>query len=161
MSNELLLSVAACPGLLADWCGPARDDQGREVMCTGAVERVGTENGLSAFVMDANTGVRWWAPLATLSLDLSRAECRDRVARQTFDDPCPVCIAVDEDGVMLWHGGVPVAAADEDSARMFAVPHVSALAALDPNDDRRLPGGSRWVDARALLLVAQHVGGGQ
>ena len=34
---------------------------------------------------------------------------------------------------------------------------VPALADLDPADDRRLPDGSRWVDAEALRLVCLHV----
>jgi hypothetical protein len=34
---------------------------------------------------------------------------------------------------------------------------VPALAALNPNDGRRLPDGSRWVDAAALAAVARHV----
>jgi hypothetical protein len=29
---------------------------------------------------------------------------------------------------------------------------------IDPNDPRRLPDGSRYVDRLALALVAQHVG---
>ena len=33
------------------------------------------------------------------------------------------------------------------------------LADLDPNDDRRLPDGSRWVDAEALRRVVLHVAG--
>jgi hypothetical protein len=35
---------------------------------------------------------------------------------------------------------------------------VPTLSTLDPTDDARLTDGSRWVDARALVLVAQHVG---
>lgn len=34
---------------------------------------------------------------------------------------------------------------------------VPALADLDPDDPRLLPGGSRWVDAEALRLVCLHV----
>ena len=37
--------------------------------------------------------------------------------------------------------------------------YVPALADLDPNDDRRLPDGSRWVDAEALRRVVLHVAG--
>ena len=36
---------------------------------------------------------------------------------------------------------------------------VPALATLDPNDSRPLPDGSRWVDARALVLVACQMAG--
>ena len=36
---------------------------------------------------------------------------------------------------------------------------VPALDHLDPDDDRRLPDGSRWVDAEALRLVCLHVMG--
>ncbi len=35
---------------------------------------------------------------------------------------------------------------------------VPALAGLDPNDDRRLTDGSRWVDAEALRRVVLHLG---
>ena len=43
--------------------------------------------------------------------------------------------------------------------RLAGAELVPALAALDPNDPRPIPDGSRWVDARALLLVACHVAG--
>jgi len=36
---------------------------------------------------------------------------------------------------------------------------VPSLAYLDPNDDTRLPDGSRWVDAEALRRVVLHVAG--
>ena len=36
---------------------------------------------------------------------------------------------------------------------------VPSLVGLDANDDRRLPDGSRWVDAEALRRVALHVAG--
>ena len=36
---------------------------------------------------------------------------------------------------------------------------VPALDHLDPDDDTRLPDGSRWVDAEALRLVCLHVAG--
>ena len=37
--------------------------------------------------------------------------------------------------------------------------NVPALDALDRYDDKRLPDGSRWVDAEALRLVCLHVAG--
>lgn len=39
--------------------------------------------------------------------------------------------------------------------------YVPSLADLDPNNDRRLPDGSRWVDAEALRRVVLHVAGVQ
>lgn len=38
-------------------------------------------------------------------------------------------------------------------------PVVPALADLDPTDDRRLPDGSRWVDAMALMHICLHLAG--
>lgn len=52
-------------------------------------------------------------------------------------------------------------AAPEHAARRWPLLYrtVPALAALDPDDDTRLPDGSRWVDAEALRLVVLHVAG--
>jgi hypothetical protein len=38
-------------------------------------------------------------------------------------------------------------------------PGLACLTDLDPNDDRLIPGGSRWVDAEALRRVCLHVAG--
>lgn len=40
---------------------------------------------------------------------------------------------------------------------MLAVAFLPSLASLDPDDARRLPDGSRWVDARALVLCWEAV----
>lgn len=46
-----------------------------------------------------------------------------------------------------------------DGALWRRVDDVPGLDALDPNDPRTLPDGSRWVDAEALRLVCLHVAG--
>jgi hypothetical protein len=89
-----------------------------------------------------------------LRLDISRAECRDRVTRCMFGAPGIVRLFRSASGVASLRGplGIEMACSDPFAALAFSVPHVPALADLDPSNDTRLLDGSRWVDAAALTL---------
>lgn len=169
MDDRLL--VPATHSLLDGWCGPVRTPKGAEV----SIGRVDIEDGpfgpvLAALTVRLSDGVEHWLDLRNIALDLSRAECRDRVARvlaaQLRGDRVPTAIApewtphlrtrsaagglghVNDGGWWhLWIGGY----------RRFDAGAIDALSALDPHDDARLPDGSRLVDALALAAVAREV----
>jgi hypothetical protein len=114
-------------------------------------------------------------PIDALALDLSDPTGRAHAAWWLADQPdneLVVCRrrvpprwtcgpgANDSHGDRLWHltgyGCAPYRDAFEGDDPRVVVP---ALAALNPNDPRLLPDGSRWVDAEALRLVCLHVAG--
>ena len=124
--SDLLLK--ATPSLLDGWCGPV----------SRQIPECDFEPGPFAWPSEQTVG---WV-LHCYSLDLSRAECRDRVAR---------LLRRNKYGLQLWLDGHRVMVSAK-SATAFYEMHD-----LDPNDDTRLPDGSRLVDAQALLLVAREV----
>lgn len=160
MADERLL-LPATRALVEGWCGPV------------------VVRGLSPFhdgpaVLLGPHDVEEGCEVASVSpdeirLDLSRAECRDRVWRvvvaalgSPVDRPE---VTHDEDGLVILAGDLR-----DEQAQMYvwdrqgrpagaARLHVPALADLDPDDDTRLPDGSRLVDALALALVAKHTVG--
>ena len=196
MDADLLLPVASCPGILDGWCGPVVVETvtgWREAAVVGDYIVLVTDRG-RAFVEVAGAAVEPY-----IYIDLSRAECRDRVARLMairFDlppgvawltlragrreDRWPVYGKRDDGGIVI--GCRPevipthaVLSTRPDTGRTsivlggWQVPYktrdffeavVPALADLDPNDDTRLPDGSRRVDALALRAVAMEVGHG-
>jgi hypothetical protein len=115
----------------------------------------------------------WLVHPSEASLDLSRAECRDRVARAIaaiYRPARAACTAPDwywcDDGVdasrldpewmlsqgvdlLRWYVPGPARSSHEVS--------VPALGALDPGDGARLSDGSRLVDALALAAVWREV----
>jgi hypothetical protein len=116
-----------------------------------------------------------WFALDQWALDLSDPTGRAHAAWWLADQPdneLVVCRrrvpprwtcgpgANDSHGDRLWHltgyGCAPYRDAFEGDDPRVVVP---ALAALNPNDPRLLPDGSRWVDAEALRLVCLHVAG--
>ena len=154
MRSDLLTPATA--ELLAGWCGPVVFD------------------GTTAVVVDDGTVTvpGWgWQPLhehaPRLSLDLSRAECRDWAARvlakrvgvrvgtaaprwEGAHDGWRLC------GEESYTGNLRLFTADmrgRTGGRLLV--HVPALDALDPSDDTRLPDGSRHVDALALRLCLE------
>jgi hypothetical protein len=131
-------------------------------------------------VMFCPAGARGpWTEAASpdeLALDLSDPTGRAHAAWWLADEPgnesvvsrrresprwmcCPG--ASNDPGDRLWHltgyGCAPYRDAFEGEHDPRVV--VPALAALNPNDPRLLPDGSRWVDAEALRLVCLHVAG--
>lgn len=169
MTPDPRLLVPATRALLEGWCGP---------VVTSSMAGAGVSDGSAVLRVDSGERCRvvgWsydWYPLRNVFLDLSRAECRDRVARVVLVSeghpsapawwyrigasdaawalhPAGTCIQF-----MPSTGGGRRATYDG-----WGCP-VPALADLDPNDDTRLPDGSRLVDALALAAVARHVLGG-
>lgn len=174
MSDDRLL-IPATRALLDGWCGPV------EYECAlGWLPGV-WDHGLGCVLtergpQEVSCACHRWALEAHVRLDASRAEVRDRVVRvvaETLADPArdivapqfepqqdpdvrePVYLA---EWVILWGSTlvrwfVARRAADDGNA----VVELPALAALDPNDDTRLPDRSRLVDALALVAVAREV----
>lgn len=164
MDDRLL--IKATPELLEGWCGPVRvpDPAWRSAAVWGPSE-------------DPDCPGCWltWAPFLGLQqwiadqirLDLSRAECRDRVVRVLAWE----CRYVPE-GAWWWNIGdgrwslrAPLGGgkgyvtfrSPGSPEPSEARPEVSALADLDPTDNTRLPDGSRLVDALALAAVWREV----
>lgn len=150
--DERLL-LQATPALLDGWCGPVEVD-GRETV----VDR--------GRVLDFAD----WEPaedfIAGVWLDLSRAECRDRVARVVA---AVLGVPLAERGALWMHQGAGIWGLFCGSRsflfkgkpdRRFSPNNptwVKNLDSLDPEDDTRLPDGSRLVDALALAIVAREV----
>jgi hypothetical protein len=145
------LLIPATRALLTGWRGPVvvvDFESPFEAVCldwpvsADAVILVSVSNTPTPFAVD----------IRHLRLDLSRAECRDRVARCTFGAPGIVRLFRAANGVATLRGplGIDFACSDPFAALAFRVPHVPALAALDPSDDTRLADGSRRADAAAL-----------
>lgn len=142
MDDRLLAPCTA--DLLRGWTGPVHGYVHRGIP-TRAVS-IG-EFGGGMVMLWAETGDAVVRP-ADLSLDLSLAECRDRVVRVVAQH--------------LANDGAPrpyLRCLDADSARQTAPAewYDSADLRLDPNDDTRLPDGSRLVDALALAAVWREV----
>ncbi len=171
MGEPLLLRTSDCPGVLDRWVGPVvltLDPPYPAVL-------VGRENGggyvhpgpppMWQIAIDGGPVII--TPTTDLALNLSRAECRDRVARWVAGRVSPPQRVTE--GVR-WRqiGTVADRAAwsltsDGGDQTQFGAERgwirVPALAALSPSDPARLPDGCRRVDAEALAVVARFVGG--
>lgn len=96
----------------------------------------------------------WW---------LANQPGNESVVSRRRESPRWTCCpgASNDPGDRLWHltsyGCAPYRDAFEGEHDPRVV--VPALAALNPDDPRLLPDGSRWVDAEALRLVCLHVAG--
>lgn len=175
MADERLL-LPATRALVEGWCGPvvvrglSPFHDGPAVLLGPREPSARAGDWLVYLLHDVEEGCE----VASVSpdeirLDLSRAECRDRVWRvvvaalgSPVDRPE---VTHDEDGLVILAGDLR-----DEQAQMYvwdrqgrpagaARLHVPALADLDPDDDTRLPDGSRLVDALALALVAKHTVG--
>jgi len=167
--DERLL-VTCTRALLEGWCGPVHG-----LVHNGVPVRavsIGDFTGDGRAMLWTDVG-DWLMFPGDLSLDLSRAECRDRVlrvlalaamgARARAGTAAPDwywCDDVDGTDVPEWtpsQGGdllrwyLPTAPASDHEV------HVPSLAVLNPNDDTRLPDGGRLVDALALAAVWREV----
>lgn len=164
MESDLLTPATA--DLLEGWTGPvvARDRAGGDepAIVDGDNQVVWLLDGST---VDYNTS---YLPVlfddqmnhVEILLDLSRAECRDRVARclavRLYPAEAPFVAAAVVPGrrAFGWPEGLTfglsvVTVADGERWRAFDCDEV---AALDPSDDTHLPDGSRRVDALALQL---------
>lgn len=165
MDSRLL--IEATPALLSGWAGPV-------VFTRGG----GTPGVVVGTTRLGSTGewvpLVWWLPdddglgeakpshVSSLSLDLSRAECRDRVARAAAPHVFGDILASD---ILLTACMVPGRTIGPLVMGMSITTvhegerwrHVEACADLDPLDETRLHDGSRRVDALALLHVARTV----
>lgn len=167
------LYLPASRALLDGWCGPveARDANGVWHPCV-TLGWSGNENIPGAWVYSEAQAPLFGAEeergadfvsAVHLRLDLSRAEVRDRVARvlaaQALDLPVASGVAVQFVRNPLGGRMLAFAVTDGRSVVTAAVDSITcpALAALDPDDDTRLPDGSRLVDALALAGVAREV----
>jgi hypothetical protein len=169
--DERLL-IPATPELLDGWCGPVvvEHSSGRwlwdgEDECLvdadGELHTPDMYGDRDGVVLGVGT-----ADVRALMLDLARAECRDRVARVLADAAVgPGGHTSGSEWGCQWgrHGGGSWLLNGVGDLRFADEPgsddaiHVPALADLDPNDDTRLPDGSRLVDALALAAVAREV----
>lgn len=166
MRADLLLP--ATPELLDGWCGPVVlrvDEHDAEVVVVTYrpdTNMVGISYKRQPYIEGQ------WAPLDCILLDLSRAECRDRVARVL------AAVVYDADLVLTtaprffcawtrdrkWCMDAEVVRHARDGSRSGGCAGGEwwkSLADLDPHDDTRLPDGSRLVDALALHAVALEV----
>lgn len=175
MTDERLL--APCTrALLEGWTGPVHITQIRPApaVCIGEFRADGLVH------LWAETGDAVVRP-ESLSLDLSRTECRDRVAR-VLAGLLLRGIPPNGDG-FSWRadfGGWQLrshnanwwAGFGADTSRWFGADEgnrtgrhpsrsVPTLRTLDPHDDTRLPDGSRLVEALALAAVWREVSRGQ
>lgn len=75
-AKEQGVLLQANEALLSGWCGPVQGEHGE-----GAVLLVEGDSALVAWLHPASPVRRSVVKITTLYLDLSRAECRDRVAR--------------------------------------------------------------------------------
>jgi hypothetical protein len=171
--SDLLLRADALPELLDNWHGRVwASDVGPARNCVlQGIDHDRVYLGLRAH------------PYSTISLDLSLPECRDRVARVLARvvglAPVGSTAPVFAEWGRIYRLYVPVAhylpwgkdtSKPHPGERYFYpamtealdTPHrvdiVPSLSTLDPSDPALLPDGSRVVDARALLLVAEHIG---
>lgn len=161
------LLLSATRALLEGWCGPGGLD-GRLVLVDGDGELVVLLDGAWIFYNAAYLPVVFdedMRPMGELTLDLSRAECRDRVARVVAAGRWPMQVQstalrwgtrIPEERAWVLGGAWVYTSCVEEPDEVL----VPALADLDPTDDTRLPDGSRLVDALALAAVARHVLGG-
>jgi hypothetical protein len=168
VTPDLLLRADALPGLLDGWVGPV------VVSDTPHVYWFTTKYGF-ALVFDGN-GETKSVRHKDIALDLSLPEVRDRVARvlarvvglecgstapgwstegNDYFDP-EWCLAHP-----VWTHRTRYFIPAKEWGRLYHHDRaiiVPSLSTLDPSNPASLPDGSRWVDARALVLVAQHVG---
>lgn len=127
----------------------------------------------------AGLGLAALIDVGNLQVDLTDATGRAHLA-WTLTNAHGVSFHLDADGFRRWslHGGEQPRSAEDwawegigpEARRMRIGNNIStygydaidlpALDSLNPDDDTRLPDGSRWVDAEALRRVAMHVLGG-
>jgi hypothetical protein len=121
----------------------------------------GHSDGTVLLVRGAGTRhvvTEWW-PLAGFEVDLADAATRDRVARWLA---ARVGLEVGSTAPGWETGDIEPVEWVLVGTRIgdhFTPDSVPALAAVDPDDRRRLADGSLYRDALALALVAVHVGG--
>ncbi len=165
MSADLLLPLSACPGLDASglWVRDTNPAGYRRLV----VETDDGEAPSRAIVLERTDRVPEPVERGELLLDLADASTRDRVARlvaerlgKAIDSTAPLWYQYSESWELYtWESEKDVIFVRPVGTYSRAYgPIVPALAEVDPADERTLPDGSRWADARALLLVAQHLG---
>jgi len=165
------LTIPATRELLDGWCGPVLT----EAMVAAGVDEGSVHVG---HVIGHNTRVYGWSSdwyrIDSLRLDLARAEVRDRVCR-ALAGALLRDVPPNGDGFswrweypsawrlvshnLNWSAGFArdtsnwFAANEGNRTGRFPSRSVPGLADLDPDDDTRLPDGSRRVDAEALRLA--------
>lgn len=164
---RLRVPLASLPGLdpvglvVATWTGYHRNDpepSGRELFA------LWSPNDGAPLVVERGVGLR---RRYRVEADLSDRSTRNRVAEWLagrvgleVGSTAPVWVGYIDGWRLLGtehtQGNLRLFTWDTGGTRTATVP---ALADLHPVDDRRLPDGSRFVDAWALALVAVHVGG--
>ena len=169
--DERLLAPCA-RALLDGWTGPVHGYVHAGVPCRAICTGDTTDDG--RILLSTEKGDALELP-ADLSLDLSLAECRDRVVRAlvaTYRPKRSACTApdwfwsdggYDDPSVPEWtlsQGADLLRWYAPGAARIIHEVSVPALGALDPGDDARLPDGSRLVDALALAAVWREVSRG-
>ena len=173
MDADLLLPVAACPGILDGWCGPVlvdtHDGPLEAAVLVGTDDRP-PEHRAGPYLLCRHEGWDLGAGETLMSsdaggvyLDLSRAECRDRVARWLRPDASGTGVSAmlcpNRDGPMLvlTRSMIDYTGCLSTMTSGYGSCAIPALALLDPSDDTRLPDGSRRVNALALRAVAMEV----
>ncbi len=118
-------------------------------------------------VVVSEDGPSWpFARPASLRLDLTDATGRAHAAWWLAS-----AVGLHSPTTSRWSPGASVYTIESDAqsapwvrtftptGSLWSGERVPALDDLDPNNDRRLPDGSRWVDAEALRRVVLHVAG--
>lgn len=176
MDSRLL--VPATAALLDGWCGPALAEDSDGNWAPVVVIALARPDLLAAWVVDLDLDalddradqiaedcdgrIAELVSFVHLSLDLSRAECRSRVALLLA--PLMGLGRVDSACGMpgrtwyLTHGLAWSEAYEGSGWRRYPDSCEDVLADIPvEGDDTRLPDGSRWVDAAALAAVAREV----
>ena len=158
-------------------CSPVRVDNTDDPPFDAVVDRITwhdpPHNGVAVVTAPLSV-VRWFLDddeppsfhVDWLSLDLTDATGRFHLRKWIGEQVRSIgiewgccSVAIGGDGVYWMLGGVAFHCLDGITFRCLDAKRVPALATIDPNDDRRLPDGSKVVDALALRLVGLHVAG--
>lgn len=161
------LLVPATADLLRGWTGPVVFGGWPVALAgIGIVRATGSVAPTEeAYGLCMETGAYRTAPVAEVTLDLARDEAADRCARVVAER-----VGIPSTPTWFWHsamGGWLLGTGRPPTCRLFGgkgsgYDHiVPALAALNPNDDTRLPSGARLVDRLALAAVVREVCGGR
>lgn len=152
------LHLPATLKLLTGWCGPVTKADGQEYAFLGLVH---TEAGAGAVLAPLGLGQHiektrlslCW--LSEVFLNLERMECRHRAAQCLGGSPLHSGVLFVSKGWFMNIGTRGFLAPPLTRADYPESTSVPTFAELDPRDNhRKLPDGSRWIEARALVLAS-------
>lgn len=157
---ELDLTIPATRELLDGWCGPVQVDPFGISGLKPSWNLAAGGSALDGWILLGGPRLHAWPvtdeTVAHVRLDLARAEVRDRVCRVGWGWPGMPRIVAREVATTT----CPHPERDADW-RLSVVLNISEaeivqdgpIAGLDPDDETRLPDGSRRVDLEALRIA--------